>query len=69
MREATIEKGWEFIQAHFARFGCAPTVREITAAVGARSSRTGKLVVDELVRRGRLHRDLQGSIRVRSAYD
>lgn len=55
---------YEFIVGHLAKFGSAPTVREIAEAAGLRSSRSGYLIINQLVADGRLVKDMKGAIRV-----
>lgn len=59
-----VEGGYEFIVDHIARFGSAPTVREVSEALGLKSSRSGYTIINTLVAQGRLAKDMEGAIRV-----
>ena len=48
----------DFIIEHCTKFGFGPSVREVTEAIGKRSSRTGLMVIEALEEDGLVVRDL-----------
>ena len=64
VKAENVEGGYEFIVDHIARFGSPPTVREVSEALGLKSSRSGYTIINTLVARGRLVKDMKGVIRV-----